>query len=91
MLPVGLRSDAEVDARLLTPEWLWCDRNEALVGELVAGLADVGVYSEHFVEDDDGGSRRTFGPRDIGQALRPGLRWQCDSSGPPPMSGSAEA
>ena len=66
MLPVGLGSDAEVDARLLTPEEVGRDRDEALFGQFVAGLADIGVHPEHLVQNDDGRSRQGLRPRDIG-------------------------
>jgi hypothetical protein len=46
VLPIGLGGDAEVDARLLTPEQVGRDRNEALFRQFVAGLADVGVHTE---------------------------------------------
>jgi hypothetical protein len=48
-LPVGLGGDAEVDARFLTPEQIGRDRNEALFGEFVASLADVGVDLEQLL------------------------------------------
>jgi hypothetical protein len=46
VLPVGLGGDAEIDARLLTPEQVGRDRDEALFGQLVASLADIGVHPE---------------------------------------------
>src|ERR1700732_4934223 len=65
VLPVGLGGDAEVDARLLTPEQIGRDRNKALFGQFVAGLADVRVPPEHLVKNDDGGSRQGLRSRDI--------------------------
>ena len=66
MLPVGLGGNAEVDVGLLAPEQVGRDRNEALFGEFVAGLADIGVHAEHFVQNNDGGSRQGLRSRDVG-------------------------
>ena len=45
------------------------DRDDALLGQLVACLPDVGVHPEHLVQNDDGGSRHDLLPRDISAEL----------------------
>src|SRR5713101_3097906 len=102
VLPIGLGGDAKVDTRLLTPEQVGRDRNEALFSQFVAGLTDVGVHTEQLLQNDDGGSRHGLRPRDIGgkravPAFDGDTIFHCvllrgRLSGPPPMSsGSAEA
>jgi len=74
VLPVGVRVDAEVDARLLTPKQVGRDGNKSLRGEFVAGLADVGVNAEQLLQNDDSGSRQDLRSRDICTELPvPGL------------------
>src|SRR4029077_52360 len=51
VLPVDLGGDAEVDARLLTPEQVGRNRNIALIGQFVAGLAYVGVHTEQLLQN----------------------------------------
>jgi len=57
VLPVGLGGDIQFDARLLPPEEVWRDRKESLFCKLVAGLADVGVHPEQFLQNHDSRSR----------------------------------
>src|SRR5580692_9173798 len=66
VLPIGLGGDIKVDARLLPPKQVWRDRNEALFRQFVAGLADVRVYPEQFLQNDHGGSRQGLRPCDVG-------------------------
>src|SRR5260370_14971762 len=66
VLPVGLGGDIQVNARLLPPEQVWRNRKEALFCQLVAGLANVGVYPEQLLQNNDGGSRQSLRPRAIG-------------------------
>ena len=61
MLPVGLGGDAKVDTRLLTPEQVGRDRNQALFRQFIAGLANVGVHPEQLLQNDNGGSGKAFG------------------------------
>src|SRR5260370_5575925 len=103
VMPIGLGDDAKVDTRLLTPEQVGRDRNEASFGQFVAGLTDVGGHTEHILRNDDGGGGHGLRPRDIGgKRAVPAfdgdaifhwvLRKRRHSSGSPPMSsGSAEA
>src|SRR5580700_8278589 len=103
VLPVSLGGNIKVDARLLPPEQVWRDRNEAMFRQFVAGLANVGVHPEQLLQNDNGGSRQSLRPRDIGGKLAVmsfygDVIFHCVllrrplSSGPPPMSsGSAEA
>src|SRR5580700_1415462 len=66
VLPVGLRGNIQVDARLLPPEQVRRDRNEALFRQLVAGLADVGVHPEQLLQNDNSRGRYSLRPRGIG-------------------------
>ena len=67
VLPVGLGGDViKVDARLLTPEQIGRDREEALFRQFVAGLANVGVHPEQLLQNDNGGRRRRLRSCDIG-------------------------
>src|SRR5579862_2843626 len=66
MLPVSLRRDAEVNARLLTPEQVWRDRKETLFRQFVAGFPNVGIDSEQLLQNYNSGSRRGFRSCDIG-------------------------
>jgi len=66
VLPVGLGGDIQVDARLSPPEEVWRGRKESLCCKLVAGLADVGVHPEQFLQNYNGGSRRGLRSCDIG-------------------------
>src|SRR5712664_2042739 len=95
VLPVGLGGDPKVDTRLLTPEQVGRDRNQALFRQFIAGLADVGVHPEQLLQNDNGGSRQGLRPRDIGaKRAVPAfygdaiLHWvllkRRHSSGPPP-------
>jgi len=76
VLPVGLAGDAEVDARLLTPEQVGRDREEALCGQLVTGLANIGVHAEQLLQNDDGGSRRRLRPGNIGAEAAVAARYR---------------
>ena len=51
--PVGLGSDAEVDALLLTPEEVGRHRDEAQLREDIAVLADIGVDPEQLLQNND--------------------------------------
>ena len=96
VLPVGLGGNVKVDARLLPPEQIWRDRDEALLRQFVASLANVVVDSEQLLQNDNGRGRYCLRPRDIGgKCAVPSfdsdailhsvlLRRRC-SSGPPPM------
>src|SRR5580692_6362330 len=66
VLPVSLGGNTKVDARLLPPEQVGCDRKEALFCQFVAVPADVGVHPEHLLQNDNGGSRRGLRSRYIG-------------------------
>jgi hypothetical protein len=57
MLPVNLGSHVKIDARLLPPEQVRRDREEALFRQFVAGFADVSVHSKELLQDDNGRSR----------------------------------
>src|SRR5277367_1020637 len=96
VLPVGLRGEIKIDARLLAPKRIWRDRNEALFGKFVAVLADVGVHPKQFLQNDNGRSWRVLRPRDVsgelavmsfyGYAIVHCVLLGCrHSSGPPPM------
>jgi hypothetical protein len=52
-LPVSLRPDVEVNARLLTPIEVGRDRNIALLGQFVAGLTDIGINPEQLLQNND--------------------------------------
>ena len=45
------------------------DRNEALFGQFVAVLANIGVHPEHLVQNEDRRRRQDLRPRDIGAKL----------------------
>src|SRR5260370_32761548 len=66
VLPVSLGGNVKVNSRLLPPEQVWGDRKEALFGQFVAGLANVGVHPEQLLQNDNGGGRANLLPRDIG-------------------------
>src|SRR5580704_6266733 len=66
VLPVSLRGDAKVNARLLTPEQVGCDRYKALLGQSVTGFADVGIDPEQLLQNNDSRSRQSLRPCDIG-------------------------
>src|SRR3984885_163114 len=51
VLPVILRRDAKVNARLLTPEQVWRDRKETLFRQFVAGFANVGVHPKQLLQN----------------------------------------
>jgi hypothetical protein len=65
VLPVRLGSDAEVNALLLTPVEFWRDSDEAMLGQLVAFLTDVGIHPEYLVQNDDRWGRGSFGASDV--------------------------
>src|SRR3984885_8139832 len=103
VVPVGLGGDVQVDARLLPPVEVRSDREVTLFRQFIAVLADVGVHTEQFLQNDNGGSRQSLRPRDIG-GKRPVvsfdsdaivhcvlLRRRCSSRPPPVLLESAEA
>src|SRR5579862_2889631 len=49
VIPVGLGSDVQVDARLLSPVQVWSDSEVTLFRQFIAVLADVGIYPEQFL------------------------------------------
>src|ERR1700733_10190011 len=107
VVPVGLGGDIQVDARLLPPVEVRSDREVTLFRQFIAVLADVGVHTGQFLQNNDGGSRQSLRSRDVGgkRAVMSFYRdviFHCVllrrrlSCGPPPMSlmrtsGSAEA
>src|SRR6266436_4894485 len=97
VLPVSLGGNVKVNSRLLPPEQVWRNRKEALFCQFVAGLADVGVHPEQLLQNDNGRSRQSLRPRDIGgkravMSFYGDVIFHCVlqrrplSSGPPPMS-----
>src|SRR5579863_10210894 len=66
VLPVGFGGDVQIDARLLPPVQVWSDRVVTLFRQFVAVLANIGVHSEQFLQNDNGGSRYGLRARDIG-------------------------
>jgi hypothetical protein len=65
VLPVSLRRHTEVNARLLAPEQVGRHRDKALLGQFIAGLADVGVDPEQLLQNDHGRSWQSLRPCDI--------------------------
>jgi hypothetical protein len=59
--PVRLGGDAQIDARLLAPEQVGSDRNEALFSQFVAGLADIGVHPNSSCRTTTAGAGNAFG------------------------------
>ena len=45
VLPVSFRCDAKVNARLLTPEWVRCDRYKTLLSQFVASLLRMSAFT----------------------------------------------
>src|SRR6516164_5614198 len=39
--------------------------NDASLGQFVAGFADVGIHTEHLVQNNDSGSRQDLRPLDV--------------------------
>src|SRR5580692_6797265 len=66
VVPVGLGGDLQIDARLLPPEQVWSDREVALFRQFIAVLADVGVHTKQFLQNDNSGSWRGLRFCDIG-------------------------
>src|SRR5580692_12296754 len=66
VLPVGFGGDVQVDARLLPPEQVWRDRKKTLFRQLIAVLANIGVHTEQFLQNDNSRSRRGLRSCDIG-------------------------
>ena len=58
VLPVGFGRDVQVDARLLPPVQVWSDREVALFRQFIAVLANVGVHTEQFLQNDNSRSRQ---------------------------------
>src|SRR5580700_8606632 len=52
VLPVIVRSYAEIDAGLLPPEQVRRDRDEPQRCQLVAGCADIGINAKQFLQND---------------------------------------
>src|ERR1700678_570514 len=63
--PVGLEGDVQVDAWLLPPVQVWSEREVTLFRQFIAVFANVGVHPEQFLQNDDGRSRYSLGPRDV--------------------------
>src|SRR5580698_10959767 len=57
VVPVGLGGDVQVDARLLPPVEVRSDRNVTLFRQFVAVLANISVYPEQLLQNDNGRSR----------------------------------
>src|SRR5277367_625062 len=97
VVPVGLGGDVQVDAWLLPPVQVWSECEVTLFRQFIAVLANVGVHPEQFLQNDNGRSRQSFRPRDVG-GKRAVTSFDIDaifhcvllrrplSSGPPPMS-----
>src|ERR1700721_4273216 len=95
VIPVGLGGDVQVDARLLPPVEVRSDREVTLLRQFIAVLADVGVHTEQFLQNNDGGSRQSVRSRDV-SGKRAVVSFDSDaivhcvllrsrcSSGPPP-------
>src|SRR5271156_4807340 len=66
VVPVGLGGNVQVDAGLLPPVQVWSDREVTLLRQFVAVLANVGVHTKQLLQNNDGRSRHSLGPRDIG-------------------------
>src|SRR5580693_6956347 len=69
VLPVGFGGDVQVDAWLLPPVQVWSDREVTLFRQFIAVLANVGVHTEQFLQNDNGGSWQSFRSRDVGGKL----------------------
>src|SRR5271169_2839719 len=65
VLPVGFGSDVQVDARLLPPVQVWSDREVALFRQFITVLANVGVHTEQFLQNDNSRSRRGLRSCDV--------------------------
>src|ERR1700686_3857603 len=65
VLPVSLRRDIKINAWLLTPEQIRRNRYEALLCQFVACLADIGVDTEQFLENNDSCGRQDLWSCDI--------------------------
>src|SRR5580693_9026801 len=103
VVPVGLGGDVEIDARLLPPEQVRSEREVTLFRQFIAVLANVGVHSEQFLQNNDGGNRQSVRSRDVsGKRAVVSfdsdaivhcvlLRRRCSSGPPPVLLESAEA
>src|SRR5580704_6474018 len=103
VLPVGFGGDVQVDAWLLPPVQVWSDRDVTLFRQFIAVLADVGVHTEQFLQNNDGGSRQSVRSRDVsGKRAVVSfdsdaivhcvlLRRRCSPGPPPVLLESAEA
>src|ERR1700722_15978555 len=103
VVPVGLGGDVQVDARFLPPVEVRSDRKVTLCRQFIAVLADVGVHTEQFLQNNDGGSRQSVRSRDVsGKRAVVSfdsdaivhcvlLRKRCSSGPPPVLLESAEA
>src|SRR5580693_8383614 len=65
VVPIGLGGDVQVDARLLPPVQVWSDREVTLFRQFIAVLANVGVHTEQFLQNNDGGNRQSVRSRDV--------------------------
>src|SRR5271167_2404310 len=54
VLPVSLGGDVQVDAWLLPPVQVWSECEVTLFRQFIAVLANVGVHSEQFLQNDNG-------------------------------------
>src|SRR5580704_16785494 len=66
VLPVGFGRDVQVDSWLLPPKQVRSEREVTLFRQFVAVLANVRIYSEQLLQNDNGSSRYCLRPRDIG-------------------------
>jgi hypothetical protein len=66
VLPVSFGGDVQVDVRLLPPVQVWSDLEIALFRQFIAVLANVGVHTEQFLQNDNSRSGRGLRSRDVG-------------------------
>src|ERR1700740_3088153 len=66
VLPVGFGGDVQVDARLLPPVQIWSDREVAFFRQFITVLANVGVHTKQFLQNDNGRSQLGLRSRDVG-------------------------
>src|SRR6202451_4566418 len=67
VVPVGLGGDVQVDARFLPPVQVWSDREVALFRQFITVLANVGVHTKQFLQNNNSGSRQGLRSCDIGE------------------------
>src|SRR5579863_7638765 len=66
VLPVGFGGDVQVDARLLPPVQVWSDREVTLFRQFITVLANVGVHTKQFLQNDNSRSQLGLRSRDVG-------------------------